>query len=49
MPVYLSDGSHLHRLTSWRPNNGPRQVLTDLLAWSIERENSLRSALNLDR
>jgi putative transposase len=49
VPVYLSGCSHLHSLTSWRPDNKPREVLTDLLAWSIERENSLRSALNLDR
>jgi CDP-paratose 2-epimerase len=49
VPVYLSDCSHLHSLTSWRPENGPREVLRDLLAWSIEHEDSLRSALNLDR
>jgi CDP-paratose 2-epimerase len=49
VPVYLSDCAHLHSLTSWRPENGPREVLEDLLAWSIEHEDSLRSALNLGR
>ena len=49
VPVYLSDCSHLNSLNSWRPEKGPREVLKDLLAWSIEHEDSLRSALNLGR
>jgi CDP-paratose 2-epimerase len=49
VPVYLSDCSRLHSLTSWRPSRGPRDVLADLLAWSTEHEDSLRAALGFDR
>ncbi len=45
VPVYLSDCSHLHTLTSWRPRRAPRDVLTGLLAWSTEHEDALRVAL----
>jgi CDP-paratose 2-epimerase len=45
VPVYLSDCSRLHSLTSWRPSRGPRDVLADLLDWSTEHEDSLRAAL----
>jgi CDP-paratose 2-epimerase len=48
VPVYLSDCSRLHSLTSWRPSRGPRDVLADLLAWSTEHED-LRAALGFDR
>lgn len=49
VPVYLSDCSHLHSLTSWRPRCGPRDVLADLLDWSTEHEDSLRAALGFGR
>ena len=49
VPVYLSDCSHLHSLTSWRPRRGPRDVLADLLEWSTEHEDSLRAALGFER
>lgn len=49
VPVYLSDCSHLHSLTSWRPSRGPRDVLADLLAWSVPREDELRAALGFER
>jgi CDP-paratose 2-epimerase len=49
VPVYLSDCSHLHSLTSWRPRRGPGEVLADLLAWSSRRENELRTALGFER
>lgn len=48
VPVYLSDCSRLHSLTSWRPRRGPRDVLSDLLDWSAEHEDSLRAALGFD-
>jgi CDP-paratose 2-epimerase len=47
VPVYLSDCSHLHSLTSWRPRRSPRQVLSDLLEWADEHESELRAALGL--
>jgi CDP-paratose 2-epimerase len=49
VPVYLSDCSHLHSLTSWRPRRGPREVLADLLDWSAAHEDALRAALGFDR
>jgi CDP-paratose 2-epimerase len=49
VPVYLSDCSRLHSLTSWRPSRGPRDVLADLLAWSAAHEDELRAALGFER
>jgi len=49
VPVYLSDCQHLQSLTSWRPRRGPRQVLADLLDWSAEHEDELRTALGFER
>jgi CDP-paratose 2-epimerase len=49
VPVYLSDCSHLHSLTSWRPSRRPQDVLADLLAWSAEHEGELRAALGFER
>jgi CDP-paratose 2-epimerase len=49
VPIYLSDCSHLHSLTSWRPSRGPRDVLADLLAWSARHEDELRTALGFER
>ncbi len=48
VPVYLSDCSHLHSLTSWRARRGPRDVLTDLLDWSAAHEDDLRRALGFE-
>jgi CDP-paratose 2-epimerase len=49
VPVYLSDCSRLHSLTSWRPRRTPRDVLGDLLDWSAAHEDSLRAALGFER
>jgi CDP-paratose 2-epimerase len=49
VPVYLSDCSRLHSITSWRPRRGPRDVLADLLDWSAEHEGALRAALGFER
>jgi CDP-paratose 2-epimerase len=49
VPVYLSDCSRLHSLTSWRPRRTPRDVLADLLDWSAAHEDSLRAALGFER
>jgi CDP-paratose 2-epimerase len=49
VPVYLSDCSNLHSLTSWRPRRGPREILSDLLEWSVANEDSLRSTLGFER
>jgi CDP-paratose 2-epimerase len=48
VPVYLSDCSHLHSLTSWRPRRGPRDVLVDLLDWTTEHEDALRAGLGFE-
>jgi CDP-paratose 2-epimerase len=49
VPVYLSDCSRLHSLTSWRPRRDSRDVLADLLDWSAAHEASLRAALGFER
>ena len=48
VPVYLSDCARLHSLTSWRPRRGPRQVLADLLEWTVEHEKALQTALGFE-
>jgi CDP-paratose 2-epimerase len=48
VPVYLSDCSHLHELSAWRPKRGPRDVLADLLDWAAANEGQLRAALGFD-
>jgi CDP-paratose 2-epimerase len=45
VPIYLSDCTHLQSRTSWRPRRGPREVLADLLDWSADHEDELRTAL----
>jgi CDP-paratose 2-epimerase len=45
VPIYLSDCSKLHALTSWRPARGPRQVLADIHAWVLANEAAVRAAL----
>jgi CDP-paratose 2-epimerase len=45
IPVYLSDCSRLFAHTNWRPQRGPRAILTDTLAWVTGHEQDVRSAL----
>jgi CDP-paratose 2-epimerase len=49
VPIYLSDCSRLHSITSWRPRRGPRDVLADLLDWSAAHEDELRAALGFEQ
>jgi CDP-paratose 2-epimerase len=49
VPVYLSDCSKLHSLTSWRPRREPRRVLADLLDWSAAEGDTLRAALGFEQ
>jgi CDP-paratose 2-epimerase len=49
VPVYLSDCSHIHSITSWRPRRGPRDVLADLLEWAKDHEEPLRQTLGFNR
>jgi CDP-paratose 2-epimerase len=48
VPVFLSDCSRIHSLTSWRPRRQPRTVLSDLLDWVVEHEDALRVALGFE-
>lgn len=48
VPIYLSDCSRLHSITSWRPRRSPRDVLSDILDWSVLHEQALREALGFD-
>lgn len=48
VPVYMSDCSRLHSLTSWRPRRGPSQVLEDILSWATDNEGALRASLGFE-
>jgi CDP-paratose 2-epimerase len=48
VPVFLSDCSRIHSLTSWRPRRQPRTVLSDLLDWVVGHEDALRAALGFE-
>ena len=45
VPIYLSDCSRLHSISSWRPRRDARDVLADLLAWTVEHEDSVGETL----
>jgi CDP-paratose 2-epimerase len=45
VPIYISDCSHLHELTEWRPRRGPEQILREIHEWIVEREDSLAAVL----
>jgi len=47
VPIYLSDCSRLFSLTSWRPRRSARDVLADLLKWTLEHEDSVGEALGM--
>lgn len=47
VPIYLSDCSRLFSLTSWRPRRTARDVLADLLAWTVEHEDAVGAALGM--
>jgi CDP-paratose 2-epimerase len=49
VPIYLSDCSRLFSLTSWRPRRSPRDVLADLLEWTVAHEDVVSEALGLKR
>ena len=46
VPVYVSDCAALSRLSSWRPNRGPRDILADIHQWIGDNETAVRSALD---
>lgn len=45
IPIYISDCTRLHKLTSWRARRGPAEILTDIHAWIAEHEVALVQAL----
>jgi CDP-paratose 2-epimerase len=45
LPVYISDCSYLHTLTTWRPARTAAQVLADIHAWVEKSQDALRAAL----
>jgi CDP-paratose 2-epimerase len=45
VPVYISDCSRLHSLTSWTPRRSPREILADVRDWALENETMLRGTL----
>jgi CDP-paratose 2-epimerase len=49
VPIYLSDCSRLFSKTSWRPRRSPRDVLADLLTWTVAHEDSVAAALGFQK
>jgi CDP-paratose 2-epimerase len=49
VPIYLSDCSRLFARTSWRPRRGPRDVLADLLDWTVANEDAVSEALGFQK
>jgi CDP-paratose 2-epimerase len=49
VPIYLSDCSRLHARTAWRPRRSPRDVLADLLEWTVAHEDAVAEALGFER
>jgi CDP-paratose 2-epimerase len=47
VPIYLSDCSYLFSLTPWRPRRSSRDVLADLLEWTVAHEDIVSEALGL--
>jgi CDP-paratose 2-epimerase len=41
VPIYISDCSHLYEMTDWRPRRGPEEILADIHAWIVDREDAL--------
>jgi CDP-paratose 2-epimerase len=49
VPIYLSDCSRLFARTEWRPRRGPRDVLADILEWTVAHEDAVAAALGFER
>ena len=47
VPLYISDCSRLFERTDWRPQRGPREILSDILAWVEENEDAVAESLGL--
>ena len=45
LPVYLTDTAAVRAATGWVPRRGPAEILTDIHAWVVANEKSLRGAL----
>lgn len=49
VPIYLSDCSRLFARTSWRPRRSARDVLADLLEWTVAHEDAVAEALGFEK
>ena len=45
IPVYVSDCSRLFAYSAWRPRRDAHAILADTLAWAVEHEAAVKSAL----
>jgi CDP-paratose 2-epimerase len=45
IPIYISDCTHLHELTDWRPRRSPAEILADIHSWVVTHEDALTTAL----
>jgi CDP-paratose 2-epimerase len=45
VPVYISDCRALEASSEWRPQRGPREILTDIHRWICDHEKAVRSAV----
>jgi len=49
VPIYLADCSRIFARTAWRPRRSPRDVLADLLEWTIANEDAVAEALGFEK
>jgi len=49
VPIYLSDCSRLFGRSSWRPRRSARDVLADLLEWTVTHEDEVAAALGFEK
>jgi CDP-paratose 2-epimerase len=49
VPIYLSDCTKLFGLDEWRPRRSPRDVLADLLGWTVAHEDAVAEALGFQK
>jgi CDP-paratose 2-epimerase len=49
VPIYLSDCSRIFSRTAWRPRHSARDVLADLLEWTVAHEDAVAEALGFEK
>jgi len=46
IPIYISDNSKVQKLSSWKPENSPKQIIMDTFEWLKLNESILKNILS---